>query len=84
MKVLPLAEEKETVIPFFDNTPPVGVSTVGSKTTVPAEATPQIRVNKDNHTNRNALFIIVWVCGTGPTTTHLGQENIEATGFVPG
>ena len=25
------------------------------------------------------MFIIVWVCGTGPTTTHLGQENIEAT-----
>ena len=84
MKVLPLAEEKETVMPFFDNTPPVGVSTVGSKTTVPAEATPQIRVNKDNHTNRNALFIIVWVCGTGLTITHLDQENIEATDFVPG
>ena len=71
-------------MPFFVMDLPPPVSTVGSKTTVPAEATPQISVNKDNHTNRNALFIIVWVCGTGPTTTHLDQENIEATDFVPG
>lgn len=54
------------------------MSTVGSKTTVPAEATPQIRVNKDNHTNRNALFIIVCFYGILPTFLH-SWESIETT-----
>ena len=57
-----------SLIPFFVMVVPPPVVTsdawVGSKTTVPAEATPQISVNKDNHTNRNALFIIVCIYGT--------------------
>lgn len=60
--------------------PPVVTSDawVGSKTTVPAEATPQISVNKDNHTNRNALFIIVCFYGILPTFLH-SWESIETT-----
>ena len=56
---------------------PLLVSTLGLKATVLAEAKPLTRVNKDNHTNRNALFLFITfeVCENHPTSKHtLGEE----------
>lgn len=76
-RVIPSANALN-VIPSLVTDAFVVASWVGSKTTVPAEATPQISVNKDNHTNRNALFIIVCFYGILPTLLH-SWESIETT-----
>ena len=71
------SESIDNTIASFLVVVPLLVSTLGLKATVLAEAKPLTRDNKDNHTNRNALFLFITfeVCKNHPTSKHtLGEE----------
>ena len=72
------------VTPFLVKEVPPPVSTVGSKTTVPADAAPQTNVNKDSHTNRNALLIMIFLWGSSSESPFPEGEEAETRRLYPG